>query len=210
MSDDGVLTPAGFASPGRLELAKALRDLIHVAMTAEPRDDATLASITAAARVATSHLAAGTGEGDHGGRRRRIEHGHDDYKHRSLLLDQTNPIAPGWQWWRDGDAAVARGSFGAPYEGAEGLVHGGWIALALDELLGFLNVMHGIVALTGTLTVSYRAPTKIGAPLEVVARREQCKGRRVVNRATMTEAGVVTAEAEGIFIRLPQDQGASP
>src|SRR5947208_6841497 len=83
MSDDGVLSPAGFASPGRLELAKALRDLIHVAMTAEPRDDATLASITAAARVATSHLAAGTGEGDHRARRRRrIEHSHDDYNHR--------------------------------------------------------------------------------------------------------------------------------
>src|SRR4051812_20138862 len=130
MSDRHALTPEAFTSPGRLELADALRDLIHVTMTAEPRDDATLASVTAAVRLATAHLSA-DGTEPRAGRRRRVERSHKDYQHRSLLLDRTNPIAPGWQWWQDGDAAVARGSFGAPYEAAEGMVHGGWIALAL-------------------------------------------------------------------------------
>jgi acyl-coenzyme A thioesterase PaaI-like protein len=79
-------------------------------------------------------------------------------------------------------------------------VHGGWIALAFDEMLGMANIASGHPGMTGRLSVRYRRPTPLHSPIEFEAWTEEVDGRRVVTRGTLSVDGVVTAEAEGLFV----------
>ena len=75
-----------------------------------------------------------------------------------------NPIAPPITFTVDGDVVVGEVTYGSAYEGPPGCVHGGYIAAAFDELLGFANSLSGTPGMTGTLTVRYRRPTPSTTP----------------------------------------------
>jgi acyl-coenzyme A thioesterase PaaI-like protein len=124
----------------------------------------------------------------------------------SPVIGPRNPLAPPVHCeMRDGEIH-ARVRFGAPYAGAPGLVHGGIIAAAFDEVLGVLNVMQEQGGMTGMLTVKYRAPTPLDQVLRLVGRHERTVGRRVHARGQLFWGDTLTAEAEGLFIRVPPGQ----
>ena len=54
--------------------------------------------------------------------------------------------------------------------------------------------------MTGTLTIRYRRPTPLLAPLELAARHTGQEGRKVFAWGGLYHEGELTAEAEGIFI----------
>ena len=56
--------------------------------------------------------------------------------------------------------------------------------------------------MTAHLGVRYRKPTPIGAAVEFRVPWPEVHGRRVHTNATLTTDGVVTAEAEGLFIHF--------
>ena len=62
---------------------------------------------------------------------------------RNLFIDHSpfsgwlNPLAPPMTLTSDGTEVVATVTFGAAYEGPPGHVHGGYVAAAFDEVLGF-------------------------------------------------------------------------
>ena len=60
--------------------------------------------------------------------------------------------------------------------------------------------------MTGTLTVRYRRPTPLLAPLELVARHTGKEGRKVYAWGGIYHQGELTAEADGIFIEVPPDR----
>jgi acyl-coenzyme A thioesterase PaaI-like protein len=105
------------------------------------------------------------------------------------------------------DGVVARGSFDAAYEGPPGYVHGGWVALAFDEALGMATIAAGHPGMTARLTVRYRRPTPLDVQVRLVARTERVDGRRITTRGTLFVDDVVTAEAEGVFVRLGAERG---
>ncbi len=121
----------------------------------------------------------------------------------SPVIGPRNPLAPPVHCeMRDGEIH-ARVRFGAPYAGAPQLVHGGVIAAVFDEVLGVLNVMNEQGGMTGMLTIKYRAPTPIDQVLRLVGRHERTVGRRVHARGQLFWGDTLTAEAEGLFIRVP-------
>ncbi len=71
---------------------------------------------------------------------------------------------PGRDRRRD-DGGSARSAptacFDWAYEGPPTCVHGGVIAEVFDEVLGAANIVAGVRAMTGTLTVRYRKPTPL-------------------------------------------------
>ncbi len=91
-------------------------------------------------------------------------------------------------------------TFDYPFEGPPTCVHGGVIAELFDELLGLSNILAGLGAMTGTLTIRYRRPTPLLAPIELAARHSGTEGRKVFAWGGMYHEGQLTAEAEGIFI----------
>ena len=100
------------------------------------------------------------------------------------------------------DRVVGEGVFGDAYEGPPGCVHGGFIAGAFDEVLGFTMSFTGLIGMTGRLTVHYRQPTPLHRPLRFEGRVDRVDGRKIFTRASLHADGVLRAEAEGLFIAV--------
>jgi hypothetical protein len=66
--------------------------------------------------------------------------------------------------------------------------------------MGVANVVADAPAMTGTLTVRYRKPTPLLAPLDLVARFRGRERRKIFTWAGIYHEGALTAEADGIFI----------
>jgi acyl-coenzyme A thioesterase PaaI-like protein len=120
----------------------------------------------------------------------------------SPVVGPLNAIAPPVMFTFDGERMRGHGSLPAPYSGPPGTVHGGVVAMVLDELLGAVNACLGLGAYTGTLTVRYERPTPIGQELAFDARVDRTEGRKVFTVGTISADDVVTARAEGVFIRV--------
>jgi len=120
---------------------------------------------------------------------------------QSPMIGLANPLAPPIAIYKTGDTtAAATVTFGTAYEGPPGSVHGGFVAAAFDEVLGYTQSLSGAPGMTGTLTVRYRKPTPLHQELLFEARLSRVEGRKIFTEATVSAEGAVTAEAEGIFI----------
>ena len=131
----------------------------------------------------------------------------------SPIVGPRNPISPLAEFDHSEGEVSGRVTLGAPYTGPPRSVHGGVIALLLDELLGYTGVANELGAFTGTLQIRYLALTPIGEPLELAARVARSEGRKVFIEGEILHQGRRTAEAEGIFIRprvslLPEVEAA--
>jgi acyl-coenzyme A thioesterase PaaI-like protein len=130
-----------------------------------------------------------------------------DFFPMSPMIGFANPMAPPVEIWSvegEGGQREIRGrvTFGYAYEGPPTCVHGGIIASLFDEVMGAANIITENPGMTGTLTVRYRRPTPLLAPLEIVARFTGCERRKVFTWAGIYHDGELTAEAEGIFIKM--------
>lgn len=89
------------------------------------------------------------------------------------------------------------------YEGPPHGVHGGYVAGLFDDVLGStIRLVDGPSAVTGTLEVKYRKLTPLDTELHFVAWVDHTSGRRIHSKATCHANGVLTAEAEALFIRV--------
>ena len=196
-----------FVTPARVRLTEAVRHLIDAALTAE---DATEAQLDAAAtdteRLATELHGVGELGTRPSGVSTREEWSHDDYLPRSPLVGEVSPMAPPVEYEHRDGRLFGRGVFHAAYEGPPGYVHGGWIALAFDEILGMANIAGGHPGMTGRLSIRYRRPTPLHTELRFEAWTQQVDGRRLITRGTLEADGVVTAEAEGLFVVIDPER----
>lgn len=113
-----------------------------------------------------------------------------------------NPIAPPVVIEKDRDALMSTASavLGAGYEGPPGCVHGGIIALVLDQVLGTIPALVGRPGMTATLSMTYRRPTPLGR-IGARAWVDRQDGWKTFVRGELTDAhGRVTVESEGLFI----------
>jgi acyl-coenzyme A thioesterase PaaI-like protein len=141
-------------------------------------------------------------------RRQPDRSGHPaDFFPTSPMIGYANPIAPPIDVWAElgenGQPEIrGRVTFDYQFEGPPTCVHGGVIAEMFDELLGSANIIGNQAGMTGTLTVRYRRPTPLLAPLDVVARLTGTERRKIFAWGGLYHDGELTAEAEGIFIAV--------
>jgi acyl-coenzyme A thioesterase PaaI-like protein len=122
---------------------------------------------------------------------------------QSPMIGLANPLAPPITIGRSGErSAVAKVTFGSAYEGPPHSVHGGFVAATFDEVLGFVQSLGGNPGMTGTLTVKYRRPTPLHTELTIEAELLRIDGRKIFTAGRILANGVVTAEAEGLFISI--------
>lgn len=95
---------------------------------------------------------------------------------------------------------------GRRYEGPPHGVHGGWVAALFDEALGATQGLVEDTGMTAVLKVRYRRVTPVEETLRFESWVHEKRGRRLVARATCHAAGQLTADAEGIFIRVDFDR----
>lgn len=116
-----------------------------------------------------------------------------------------NAIAPPLKIVQDRVKGGASSEFflNALYEGPPGKVHGGVLALVLDQIFGEAAAAGGTPGMTGTLTLRYRKPTPLGA-CSAEAWVDSSAGIKTIVKGELRDAdGEVTVEAEGLFI-LPR------
>lgn len=102
-----------------------------------------------------------------------------------------------------GGRAEFSAEMGAAYEGPPGCVHGGWIATVIDHASGRAAHVHAQgTTFTGTLTVKYLQPTRLGT---VTARAWVAGvGRNSFTvKSELSTADGVCAEGEGVFVLAP-------
>lgn len=122
----------------------------------------------------------------------------------NAVVGLRNPIAPPLVIDKsDEGRAWSTFHLGALYEGPPGMVHGGVVALVLDQLLGEAAAAGGSPGMTGTLSLRYEQNTPLG----------ECSGEAWIDRVEGVKTivkgelrrgdGETTVRAEGIFI-LPR------
>lgn len=129
---------------------------------------------------------------------------------QSPIIGLANPLAPPLRIARSGElTARAMATFGSAYEGPPGHVHGGWIAAAFDEVLGYVQSLGGNPGMTGRLTVHYRRPTPLHVELRFEARLVREDGRKIFTEAQVFAGDTLTAESEGLFLSIPSERLAA-
>ncbi|MEE3329929.1 MAG: PaaI family thioesterase [Myxococcota bacterium] len=124
----------------------------------------------------------------------------------SPVVGASNPVAPPIYFEnRDGEL-FAEHAFDAQYCGPLTGVHGGVIAMVLDELLGSVNVVNDVGGFTGTLSIKYHSLTPVGLdkPIRMRAWVDRREGRKTFSKGTFHFGNRLCAEAEGVFI-MPND-----
>ncbi|HEV7853294.1 MAG TPA: PaaI family thioesterase [Mycobacterium sp.] len=101
---------------------------------------------------------------------------------------------PDGLWWSEFE-------LGEQYQGPPGWVHGGVLAMVLDQLLGEA-ASDGLTKplFTGTITLRYLRGTPLGR-LRAEAAIERTDGYKTFASGHMSDAAGKTVEAEGIFIK---------
>jgi acyl-coenzyme A thioesterase PaaI-like protein len=132
---------------------------------------------------------------------------------RSGRLDGQRAPMPVWTYEQDDDdddVFRASGQFSNGHTGPPGTVHGGWVAFAFDEILAWAIVHAGYPGMTGRLTIRYRKPTPVGAPVEFRVEPPRIAGKVVHVHGTLTAGGTITAEADGLFVHFQGRSDAVP
>ena len=104
---------------------------------------------------------------------------------------------------REVGRASAEFELNALHEGPPGQVHGGVVALVLDQVLGEAAAAGGTPGMTGALTLRYELNTPLG-PCSAAAWVDRREGVKTIVKGEMRRGdGTVTVTAEGVFI-LPR------
>jgi acyl-coenzyme A thioesterase PaaI-like protein len=126
---------------------------------------------------------------------------------QSPFIGLANPLAPPITvGQRDERSVVATVNFGSAYEGAPGCVHGGFVAAAFDEVLGYTQSLSGKGGMTGTLTIRFRNPTPLHTELFFEGEIVKIEGRKIFTVARLYAGDTLTADAEGLFISVAREK----
>jgi len=133
------------------------------------------------------------------------------YLDLSPVRGRLNPIAPPMTieivTRPDGRRVVeGRARLGCAYEGPPHGVHGGWVAALLDELLGSAQALARKGGVTAILKIRYRQITPIDEDLRFEGWIHRDRGRLLIVRGTCHAGDVLTADAEGVFVRVDFDE----
>ncbi len=124
---------------------------------------------------------------------------------QSPLIGLANPLAPPIEIGKTSDTTAAGFvTFGSAYEGPPGSVHGGFVAAAFDEVLGFVQSLAGRGGFTGTLTIRYRKPTPLHTELRFDAQLTGTERRKIFTEGQLYAGDMLCAEAEGLFVSVDE------
>lgn len=93
------------------------------------------------------------------------------------------------------------------FQSWRGMVHGGMVALMLDEAVGWAGWHAGHPGLTGRLEVRYRRPLEIGERVRVVGRVDRIRRTLVYATGTIDRVsdGERIAEATATLMAMPTE-----
>ena len=119
-----------------------------------------------------------------------------------FVCGRNNPIGMHMHFYADSDGCVYADY--TPHEDQQsypGIMHGGLITAMLDELIGRTAIASDLWCMTAKLEVP------IGAPLHLKGEITRRTSRILEGRGEIRlQDGTVAAEAQGTYIRIPDEQ----
>lgn len=127
--------------------------------------------------------------------------GRSDAPH-CFVCGPENPIGLGLRFRLEDE--ICRGEFspGPDHVGFDGIVHGGILYCALDDVMANWFFLQGVRGYTARCEVRYRRPVEVGTSLRLEGRLLRRRGRMAVMEGVVRRAddGAVAAECEGTFM----------
>ncbi len=130
-------------------------------------------------------------------------HGHDiEFDRASIVGGPLNPFGLNARHYRDGDEAVTEVNFGPAFEGPPGRVHGGAVALVVDEATATVLPMQGRFGFTGSVSLKLVAPAPLGVDVQFRSRLVGEEGRKLFVHCVATGPEGTFAEADAVYIQV--------
>ena len=122
-----------------------------------------------------------------------------------------NPAGLKLSFSKQEDRVEATVVFGVDHAGWADIVHGGIVAAALDEAMGWaMSLLVGKNGVTSSLNVRYRRPVYIDRPLLLSARVKDSSDERVTIEASVADQrGRELATAEGQWVPVRDDRAVA-
>jgi uncharacterized protein (TIGR00369 family) len=106
--------------------------------------------------------------------------------------------------------AIGKFVLGSRYAGGAGFVHGGVIAVLLDEVMGKISKLSEERAVTAELNIEYRKPVPTEAEIVVSGWQEEEKGRNRFRVGEIHDSkGSLLARGRGRFVVVGQPVAAT-
>ena len=126
-----------------------------------------------------------------------------------FVCGMQNPIGLKAFFYQDEEGRVVAHFTGKEeHQGYPGAMHGGIVTALLDEVIARVAIAQDLLwGVTAKLEVRFRHPVPLEQPLTLVGEITRLRRRTLEGRAEIRlEDGTVAAEAEGVYIRLPQEE----
>ncbi|HEX4212446.1 MAG TPA: PaaI family thioesterase [Candidatus Dormibacteraeota bacterium] len=127
------------------------------------------------------------------------------YDRRCFGCGVENPQGLQLQFENEGEQVSCEAELSATYQSWQGIIHGGVVALLMDEAVGWAAWHAGHPGVTGKLEVRLRQPLKVGERVRIVGRVDRIQRRLVYTTSTVTRAsdGSLVAEATATLMASP-------
>jgi uncharacterized protein (TIGR00369 family) len=122
-----------------------------------------------------------------------------------------NPRGMQLTFEQDDAGRCIRGAFrlGKEYQGGASFIHGGIIAVVLDEAMGKVNRFREVRAVTAELTIQYLRPVPVNEDLVIEAREVEKTGRNLFHIGEIrNRAGEILARGRGRFVDISSPRPA--
>jgi uncharacterized protein (TIGR00369 family) len=126
-----------------------------------------------------------------------------------FVCGMQNPIGLKAFFYQDEEGRVVAHFTGMEeHQGYPGVMHGGIVTALLDEVIARVAIAQDLLwGVTAKLEVRFRRPVPLGQPLTLVGEMTRLRSRTLeAHGEIQLEDGTVAAEAEGVYIRLPQEE----
>lgn len=112
----------------------------------------------------------------------------------------------------EGEESICRFQVPTRFQSWEGVVHGGIVALMLDEAIGWACWHRGHPGVTGKLEVRYRQPLKVGEEVRVAARIDRSRRSLYYASGSIERVadGEVVAEGTATVMEIPTEITVTP
>ncbi len=127
---------------------------------------------------------------------------------KCFVCGPDNPIGLHLTFRLAGDACVSEFTPGENHQGYPGVIHGGMIYSALDDVMANWLYLRGARAYTARCQIRYRHPVREGEKLLLTGRNKGRKRKLVEMEGTATRAadGKVVATAKATFVVIDDQE----
>ncbi len=130
------------------------------------------------------------------------------YNH-CFVCGPDNPIGLNLKFLSEGNRAWTEFQPDRRHEGYKGILHGGIIATILDEVMIKAALAQGIICVTASMEVRFKAPANLNSRFHFEASVSKVRGRVIETIGNMTDdRGKLIAEASGLYMTVSPEMQA--